>query len=48
MNHALPNLTSPTSCTLEAIRMRLVIKHCLVDLFLRVEDEGPVLDNFLI
>lgn len=48
MNHALPDLTSPSSCTLEAIRVRLVIKHCLIDLLLRIEDERPVLDNFLV
>ena len=48
MNHALPNLTPPSRRTLEAVGMGLVIEHCLVDLFLRVEDEGPVLDHFLV
>ena len=48
MNHTLPNLTSPSCRTLEAIGMGLVIQHCLIDLLLRVKDEWAVLDYFLV
>ena len=48
MHHALPNLTPPTLRPLESIGMGLKIHHRLVDLFLSVEDEWAVLDDFLI
>lgn len=48
MHHALAYLAFPPFCSLEAVRMRLVVEHSLVDLFLGIQDEGTVLDDFLI
>lgn len=48
MRHSLPNFTSPSLRALEAIRISLIIAHRFVDLFLRVQDEGAVLDDFLV
>ena len=48
MNHALPNLTLPTLCSLEAILMALIIEHGLINLFLCIQDKRPVLHNLLI
>ena len=48
MSHRLANLTPPASCALESIGMALIIKHSLIDFFLRVENEGTVLNDFLV
>lgn len=48
MSHGLSNLAPPASRALEAVGMTLVVEHSLVDFFLRVENEGAVLDDFLI
>lgn len=44
----LSNLTLPTFCSLEPVRMALVIQHSLVDLFLRIQNKWTILHNFLI
>lgn len=48
VNHGLPNLTSPSRGPLEAVRMALVVKHSLIDFFLRVQNKGTILDDLLI
>lgn len=44
----LSNLALPSFCSLEPVRMALVIQHSLVDLFLRIQNEGAILHNFLV
>ena len=47
-NHTLPDLTLPIFRSFESVGVRLEIHHRLVDFFLGVEDEGAILDDFLI
>lgn len=48
MDHGLPNLRLPILSSFEPIGVRLVIHESLVDLLLRIQDKGPVLDDLLV
>lgn len=48
VNHGLSNLTLPALCSLETVRVSLVVVEGLDDLVLGGEDEGAVLDDGLV
>ncbi len=48
MNQTLPNLARPPLGALEAVGMALIIEHGLINLFLTIDHERPILHHFLI
>jgi len=46
--HGLSDLRLPIPSALEAVHVRLVVPHGLVDLFLRCDDEGTILDHLVV